>query len=106
VVLSVLGRGVDEAVNLLSDAGFVPNQVTQAVDQRSQDGRVISQNPVGGTQTKSGSRVTITVGRYVPPTTTPTTPTTTPTTPTTTPTTPTTTPTTPPPTPTTTTPAP
>jgi serine/threonine-protein kinase len=105
-VPSVLGRGVDEAVNLLSDAGFVPNQVTQAVDQRSQDGRVISQNPVGGTQTKSGSRVTITVGRYVPPTTAPTTPTTTPTTPTTTPTTPTTTPTTPPPTPTTTTPAP
>jgi serine/threonine-protein kinase len=96
-VPNVVGQGVDEAVNLLSDAGFVPNQVTQTVTDRSQDGRVIAQNPVGGTQAKSGSRVTITVGRYVPPRTTPTTPTpppeTTPTTPTpppeTTPTTPT-----------------
>jgi serine/threonine-protein kinase len=101
-VPNVLGRGVDDAVNLLSDAGFVPNQVTETVDRRSQDGRVISQTPVGGTQTKSGSRVTITVGRYVPPTTTPTTPTTTPTTPTPPPTTPT--PTTPTPTTPTTTP--
>src|SRR4051812_10005910 len=87
-VPSVVGRGVDEAVNVLSDAGFVPNQVTQAVTERSQDGRVLGQNPVGGTQAKSGSRVTITVGRYVPPTPPPTTPTTTPTAPTTTPTTP------------------
>jgi serine/threonine-protein kinase len=106
-VPSVIGRGVDEAVNQLSDAGFVPNQVTQVVDRKSQDGKVISQNPVGGTQTKSGSRVTITVGRYVAPTTTPTTPQTTPTTPPqTTPTTPPPPTTTPIPTPTTTTPAP
>jgi serine/threonine-protein kinase len=104
-VPAVIGQDVDAAVNQLSDAGFVPNQVTQAVSRENQDGKVISQNPVGGTQAKKGSRVTITVGRYVPPTTTPTTPapppTTTPTTPTTT-----TPPATPTPTPTTTTPTP
>jgi eukaryotic-like serine/threonine-protein kinase len=100
-VPNVVGQGVDVAVNTLSDAGFVPNQVTQTVPQRSQDGKVLSQNPVGGTTVKNDSRVTIVVGRYEAPTTptnpqtTPTTPTTTPTTPTTTPTTPTTTPTTP-----------
>jgi serine/threonine-protein kinase len=104
-VPAVIGQDVDTAVNQLSDAGFVPNQVTQAVGRQSQDGKVISQNPVGGTQAKKGSRVTITVGRYVPPTTTPTTPTPPPTT---TPTTPTTTtpPPSPTPTPTTTTPTP
>jgi serine/threonine-protein kinase len=100
-VPDVVGRGVNEAVNLLSDAGFVPNQVTQNVSERSQDGKVLSQSPQANTDAKSGSRVTITVGRYVPPTTTPTNPTTTPTNPTTTPTTttPTTTPTTTTPTP-------
>jgi serine/threonine-protein kinase len=100
-VPDVVGQGVNEAVNLLSDAGFVPNQVTQNVTDRSQDGKVLSQNPSANTEARSGSRVTITVGRYVAPT--PTTPTTTPTTPQTTPVTPTPPPTT---TPTTTTPAP
>jgi serine/threonine-protein kinase len=104
-VPAVIGQDVDAAVNQLSDAGFVPNQVTQAVSRQNQDGKVISQNPVGGTQAEKGSRVTITVGRYVPPTTTPTTPTPPPTPTTTTPTT-TTPPPTPTPTPTTTTPTP
>jgi serine/threonine-protein kinase len=104
VVPDVVGRDVNDAANTLNDAGFVTNQVSQPVSSRAQNGKVLSQNPPAGSTAKTDSRVTITVGEYTPPATTPTTPTPPPTTPATTPTTPATTPTAPTTTPTTPTP--
>lgn len=105
VVPNVVGQGVNEAANLLSDAGFVPNQETRTVTDPAQEGEVLGQSPAAGSTAKTGARVTITVGVFEA-TTTPTTPQTTPTPPPTTPTAPTTTPTTPTTTPTDATPAP
>ncbi|MBV9003553.1 MAG: PASTA domain-containing protein, partial [Solirubrobacterales bacterium] len=101
-VPNVTGQTADAASGTLTAAGFKVNQQTTNVNQQSSDGKVVSQNPGAGTTANKGSTVTITVGKFTPPTTTTTTPTTsTPTTtkpkktkttptPTTTPTTPTT----------------
>ena len=101
-VPNVTGQTADAANGTLTAAGFKVNQQTTNVNQQSEDGKVVSQNPGAGTTANKGSTVTITVGKFTPPTTTTTTPTTsTPTTtkpkktkttptPTTTPTTPTT----------------
>jgi len=92
-VPSVVGESIDAAFNALAAVGLVPHTITKEVAVKSQDGRVLSQSPQGGL-VRRGSRVTVTVGSYTPPETTPTTPQTTPVPP------PDTTPTTPPPTPT------
>jgi eukaryotic-like serine/threonine-protein kinase len=97
-VPDVTGRPVDEAINVLADAGLVPNQVTRPVSDESQDGVVLAQRPASG-RADRGSRVTVTVGAFTAPSTTPTAPSTTPQTTPTTPPQDTTTPTTPPATP-------
>ncbi|GAA1394028.1 Stk1 family PASTA domain-containing Ser/Thr kinase [Luteococcus peritonei] len=62
-VPSVVGRGEDEAKQLLEKAGFGVKVTTSAVTDQSQDGTVVDQDPKGGTATK-GSTVTISVGTY------------------------------------------
>jgi serine/threonine-protein kinase len=91
-VPDVTGKPAAEANSKLTAAGFKVTQQTQTVTKKKKDGVVISENPPANTSAKKGSTVTIVVGQYQAPTTTPTTATT-PTTPTTTttPTTPTTT---------------
>jgi serine/threonine-protein kinase len=61
----------------LQQAGFHVKVVQQTTTDLNQDGYVISQNPPGGANAKPGSTVTITVGKYVAPTTAPATTTTT-----------------------------
>jgi serine/threonine-protein kinase len=51
---------------MLQDAGFRPRTINQDVDDPSQDGVVLSQNPTGNAQARPGSTVTIVVGRFNP----------------------------------------
>jgi len=62
------------AQTTLEAAGFRTRVVLENVDDQTLDGIVISQDPVGGTQAKPNSLITLFVGRYVAPTTTTTTP--------------------------------
>ena len=66
----------------LETAGFKVKIVNTDTTDQTQDDHVISQTPAGNTPAKPGSKVTITVGRFVPPPTDTTTTTTTTTTPT------------------------
>jgi beta-lactam-binding protein with PASTA domain/predicted Ser/Thr protein kinase len=68
-VPGVVGESQGQARNDLLDAGFKVSSQSQEVTDPTQDGQVIDQNPTGGQATK-GSTVTITIGRYTPPTTT------------------------------------
>ena len=66
----VTSQDVAIAQTTLEAAGFRTRVVLENVDDPTQDGIVISQDPVGGTQAKQNSLVTLYVGRYVEPTTT------------------------------------
>ena len=57
---SVVGLTKDEAVDLLTEAGFNVN-IAQASSEEVEEGYVISQDPEGGEQADGGSYVTITV---------------------------------------------
>lgn len=72
-VPDVTGQTAGAANGTLTAAGFKVNQQTTNVTQQSQDGKVVSQNPAAGTTVNKGSTVTITVGKFTPPTTTTTT---------------------------------
>ncbi|MCW2966538.1 MAG: pknB, partial [Solirubrobacteraceae bacterium] len=85
-VPDVTGKLEGHAVSDLSAAGFTVDLQSEDTPDQTQDGRVLSQDPAGGTKAKPKTRVTVIVGHYVATATTPTPPT--PTTPTTTPTTP------------------
>jgi serine/threonine protein kinase/beta-lactam-binding protein with PASTA domain len=63
----VTGQNQIDAETLLRGAGFGSTVVTQPVADPSQDKLVISQNPVGGTQAKKDSVVTLVVALYTPP---------------------------------------
>jgi eukaryotic-like serine/threonine-protein kinase len=82
VVPNVIGQSEDAAIASLQARGFNVRRRFQDTDQQSQDGEVIDQTPPAGTRFDQGETVTITVGRFVEPTTTtsstPTTTTTTP----------------------------
>jgi serine/threonine-protein kinase len=69
-VPDVTGQTAGAAVGILSGAGFKVAQQTTNVNQQSQDGQVVSQNPSAGTTVNKGSTVTITVGKFTPPPTT------------------------------------
>ena len=56
---SVVGLTKDEAVDLLTEAGFNVN-IAQASSEEVEEGYVISQDPEGGEQADGGSYVTIT----------------------------------------------
>jgi len=73
-VPDVTGQDESTATSTLSASNLVPITTTTPVNSADQDGIVQSQNPVSGRKVKKGSRVTITLGKFTPPTT-PTTPT-------------------------------
>ena len=56
----VVGDDADDAEDRLKDVGLVPKR-TEQVDAKIEAGKVISQNPVGGTEVGEGSEVTIVV---------------------------------------------
>jgi beta-lactam-binding protein with PASTA domain len=62
------------AQTTLENAGFRTRFVYEDTQDQTLDGIVISQDPIGGSQAKPNSLVTLFVGRYVAPTTTTTTP--------------------------------
>jgi serine/threonine-protein kinase len=83
-VPSVVGRSVAAATSNLQGEGLKVTTKTKTTTKQREDGQVLAQNPQAGSIVKKGSTVTLTVGKYQPPVTTPTTTTTTPTTTTTT----------------------
>jgi len=60
-VPSVIDKTESDAMQTLSDAGFVPNSIHQTCGNPSKDGRVVSQNPTGGSSAPKGSTVDIIV---------------------------------------------
>jgi eukaryotic-like serine/threonine-protein kinase len=73
-VPGVIGQDQGAASSTLSAAGLTVVTDTQEVTDESQDGVVVDQDPQEGTQVKKGSKVTIAVGQFTPPPTTPATP--------------------------------
>ena len=65
-VPDVVGKDVNEALDLLDEAGFRVRQEEEEVETPEEDGVVIDQAPASGRALKKGSRVTITVGRFNP----------------------------------------
>lgn len=70
-VPDVTGLVVEIARATLLDAGFRVRTVLENTEDPLADGVVLSQNPLGESQAKPSSVVTIFVGRYVPPVTEP-----------------------------------
>jgi serine/threonine-protein kinase len=68
-VTDVVGQTEGNARTLLEQQGFVVLVEDQPTDDPTQDGRVVDQNPDGNTMARTGSNVTIFVGRFTPPTT-------------------------------------
>ena len=66
-VPSVIGQTASQASATLTSAGFSVVEVTQTVTTKSENGKVISQSPAGGSSAKKGSTVTIVVGKYKTP---------------------------------------
>jgi beta-lactam-binding protein with PASTA domain len=60
-----------DARSQLEESGFEVQVVEEIVEDESLDGRVLSQNPEGGTDLEQGSTVVIVVGRFEPPATQP-----------------------------------
>jgi serine/threonine-protein kinase len=69
-VPSVVGQQAIDASNALGAAGLKVRRKGQAVTDPTQDGVVLAQAPPAGQQVKRGMTVTITVGKFTPPTTT------------------------------------
>jgi serine/threonine-protein kinase len=69
-VPDVTGQNQADATALLKGAGYRATVQQQPVTDPSQDGLVISQNPIGGTQARKGAVVTLAVGQLTAPTTT------------------------------------
>jgi serine/threonine-protein kinase len=63
-VPNVVGKNLNTAVGMLSNAGFTP-KVLFRDDGSVQEGQVIEQNPAGNQQKQKGSTVTIVVARPV-----------------------------------------
>ena len=62
-VPSVLGLDEATAIQMLTDAGFVPDVVDQPTLDQDQDNLVLEQNPAGDTELELGSTVTIVIAR-------------------------------------------
>jgi beta-lactam-binding protein with PASTA domain len=63
------GNDVGTAKADLQNAGFHVKVVQQTTTDEAQDGTVLRQSPSGGADAKPGDTVTLTVGKYVAPTT-------------------------------------
>lgn len=61
-VPNVVGKGEDEAQEMIEDAGLIVN-VESAYDDSVESGKVISSNPSAGVELKEGSSVTIVVSK-------------------------------------------
>ncbi|HWX09992.1 MAG TPA: PASTA domain-containing protein, partial [Gaiellaceae bacterium] len=72
-VPDVTSLDLGTAQQTLHDSGFRPQVIYQNTSDPNSDGVVLAETPVGGTQLKPGSSVTLTVGRLVVGTTTTTT---------------------------------
>ncbi|HWI22569.1 MAG TPA: PASTA domain-containing protein [Baekduia sp.] len=70
-VPDVIGRTEGNALNAITAAGFLGSSISAPVTTAAEDGKVIAQSPRSGRKIKKGQRVTITVGRLDPTTTTP-----------------------------------
>jgi beta-lactam-binding protein with PASTA domain len=66
-VPNVVGLTRSDAVSNLQSLGLSPSVTQQTTDIQPQDGRVIDQNPGGGTTVKVGTRVVVVVGVYQAP---------------------------------------
>lgn len=66
-VPNVVGLTRSEAVSDLRALGLSPSVQEQPTDIQPQDGRVIDQNPGGGSTVKEGTRVVVTVGVFQSP---------------------------------------
>ena len=66
-VPDVVGLDVNDALDALQDAGFQVSQERQDVETPDQEDVVLAQDPPSGGRAPKGSRVTITVGRFVLP---------------------------------------
>jgi beta-lactam-binding protein with PASTA domain len=64
------------AVATLENAGFRTREVVEDTDDPTEDGIVIAQDPIGGTQANPNTIITLFVGRFTGTTTEETTPTT------------------------------
>jgi len=62
-VPSVLGLTATHAIARLRSAGFKVQELARAVSDRSQNGRVVDEQPSGGPKVPQGTTVTIYVGR-------------------------------------------
>jgi beta-lactam-binding protein with PASTA domain/tRNA A-37 threonylcarbamoyl transferase component Bud32 len=69
-VPNVVGLDEGSAIGTLEGEGFAVSVVDAETSDLTQDGIVIGQDPSGGVQAEPGSTVSITVGRFVEPTTT------------------------------------
>jgi serine/threonine-protein kinase len=68
-VPNTVGQDQSSALTALADAGLTPIVGgTQPVTTQAEDGKVVAQSPSGG-KVKRGTKVTITVGKFVTPTT-------------------------------------
>jgi serine/threonine-protein kinase len=68
-VPNTVGQDQSAALTALADAGLTPIVGgTQPVTTQAEDGKVVAQTPSGG-KVKRGTKVTITVGKFVAPTT-------------------------------------
>jgi serine/threonine-protein kinase len=56
-----------DAIAQLQQSGFEPQVVEEIVDDPLNDGKVLSQDPEGGTEAEEGTTVVIVVGRFEPP---------------------------------------
>ncbi|HIS39384.1 MAG TPA: Stk1 family PASTA domain-containing Ser/Thr kinase [Candidatus Aphodovivens avistercoris] len=60
-VPNVTGKTLDEATQLLEDAGFQVGNVSQRSDDKVEEGKVASQDPAAGTKREEGTRVNLVV---------------------------------------------
>ncbi len=57
VLPKVVGKPVDDAVRMLSEAGYEPIKYETQFDEKAKEGTIIRQTPEGGDETKPGRKV-------------------------------------------------
>ncbi len=57
VLPKVVGKPVDDAIRLLSEAGYEPIKYETQFDEKAKEGTIIRQTPEGGDETKPGRKV-------------------------------------------------
>jgi len=62
-VPNLVGLTAQQAVAKLRAVGFKVQELTRSVSNRSQNGRVVDEQPGGGRQVPQGTTVTIYIGR-------------------------------------------